>query len=338
MPLILFLLSSISLAAIPTVEGLFRNGNSKTVTGNIALFTSMVLVSEDESLLKKSIAGSLSTEEFKNAGGHYMKFIFFKENERKINVLQVVYDSVSMNDSAISGVYFIPDLMKEMRKDQRASRSLFYSLMMMYGFNNSSGVRSVFKKYSEDFKANSEIMNQEKLKLYNTYRNYLRVLKKNNELKNELISPLRPKGIKEQKRINRLISTSMYKDTGHVSLIRDQNRFLWEVKMKNTRAVFSTEDHRLQWLFLNSPNGHVEVKTGDYFSFGGHDLPRALFIKDEVFKNFYLRILKARYYEKLRKTLPELTNDYMKKFKLRKIDPDDIPLEISLFYYRPVKK
>ena len=333
MYIIFFLLLSDCFSAIPTVEGLFRNGNNQKVAGKIAIISAFVTNLEDKDALNEMISSQKRPEEME---GHYVKMIFSKVNEEKFQILQGIYDSGKMDEKSLIEVHFISHIIKKIKKEPQLSRSLFYSLMLMYAFNDSVGIKKLFKKYSEDFKENKKIMNQDKVRLYNDFRNYLLTLKQNKDLKNELVSPLRPRNEKDRKKVDTLINSSLYKDTGHVKLVRRENRFFWEVNMKKAQALFTNEKYRLHYLQVHSPDGDVEVNAGDYFlSSGNYELPRILLFRDEFFKYTHLRMINMRVYDKLRRNIPEMARKYRKKLAERKEKDSDIK-EVSpvfIFYH-----
>ncbi|MCY4524244.1 MAG: hypothetical protein OXB84_05860, partial [Halobacteriovoraceae bacterium] len=270
----MFLLISNCYSAIPTVEGLFRSGSNKKIAGKIVILSAIVNKFDEEGDLKELNAPGKNLEETE---GQYVKWIFSRVNEQKIQVIQSLYDSNKMNKQSIIETFFIPHITKKVQKEPQVSRALFYSLMLMYAFNDSIGMKKLFQQYSNDFKENKEIMNQDKINLYNKYRNYLITLNKNSDLKDKLVSPLRPKNEKEREKVDKIINSSMYEDTGQVKLTRKNNRFFWEVTLKNAYALFTNEEYRLKHLQLEFPNGDAEVKAGDYSLINGHyALPRIL--------------------------------------------------------------
>ena len=330
---VLLLLLSNCFSAIPTVEGLFRNGNNQKVAGNISILSAFVTNLEDEDALKEMASSKKSPEQRE---GQYVKLIFFRVNEEKFQILQGLYDSAKMDEKSLIEVNFIPHILKKTKKEQKLSRSLFYSLMIMFAFNDSTGIKKLLKKYNNGFKENKEIMNKDKTRLYNDYRNYLLALKKNKDLKNELVSPFRPQDEKEREKADKLLSSSMYKNTGHVKLVRRNNRFFWEVNLRKAHALFTNEKYRLHYLQLHSPDGEVEVNAGDYFlSNGNYELPKILIFKDEFFRYIHFRMINMRVYDRLKRNLPTMARDYKKKLAKRKDKDSDIKevSPVSIFYH-----
>ena len=330
---ILFLFLSNSFSAIPTVEGLFRNGNNQNVVGNISILSAFVTNLEDKDALEDLKLSRKKPEEME---GQYVKWIFSRVNERKFQILQSVHDSGKMDKKSLIEVNFISHILNKTKKEPKLSRYLFYSLMIMFAFNDSTGIKALLKKYNDDFKANKEIMNQDKINLYNNYRNYLLTLNQNKGLKNELVSPLRPQDESEKERVNKLINSSMYKNTGHVKLVRRKDRFFWEVSLRKTNALFTNEQYRLHYLLLDSPDGEVEVNAGDYFlSNGNYELPRVLIIKDEFFRYTHLRMINMRVYNKLRKNLPQMARDYKRELAERKEKESLKEVSPVFIFYHP---
>ena len=300
----------IAFSAIPTVEGLFRNGNNRDIQGKIFVIQAVISSLESERALE-------TLEALKGEGQQlHIKMIFSKRRKGKMGMLQLLYDSSSMKGEHLREVFFAPHILSKMKKDDRPSRLLFYSLILMYSFNDSTGIKALFKRYVGDFRSNDEIMDRNKIALYQRYRNYLLAIKKDKSLKKELISPLRPGDRREREKVRKLITSPMYKDINALKLIRQGNQFYWQVRLGQLNALFSNETHSLKSLTLRTPRGTVQVKAGHYTLLNKrYEWPHILLFRDEFFKFTHLQITKVKVYNTLSKRLFQLAKGHVDTLK-----------------------
>jgi hypothetical protein len=257
-------LSSFSLsAAVPTMEGLFRNGANADVTGDTIAISIAI--------------EKISTEEENSTRPVYAKFIFSNNEKEPVRMIQVIYSNATMDNSAAVDVVVSSDIIDQIRKDSPIERKLIYSMLLMYGLNSSEAMNVVSKRVSPDYQSNKDLVNVEKRELYQRYMNYLRNRDETAQPTDEEESPLKPQDEEEQERVKEILASKFLNQTESVVLSRQKGNFFWEVRLENLIARFTHQDHRLRTLTMNTIDGILQVALGDFVMFNGvHELPKVM--------------------------------------------------------------
>ncbi len=256
------------IAAVPTIEALFRNGNNKELIKKSVSFKFMI---EDISNIEKE-------DRFKTI---YIKSIFKKEDENKAPaLLQLSFSKESLTKESFESLIFFPNFKIAVSSDlNNIDRSFFYSIISMLVLNDSELISKVIKKIDESFKTNEEIMNVEKVELLGEYKKYLIAIKDDKELKKTLDSPLIPIDIDKKKEVNKLMKESIYQTSENISLIRKNKKFFWQIKLPRVTALFDNRKHRLRYFHLTYDTGEINLECDDYILFDGmHELPHKCFL------------------------------------------------------------
>jgi hypothetical protein len=284
-------------AAIPTMEGLFRNGKNKDLAGNFVILKMMV----DEMSL---------TEEFEKKVS-YLKFYFSVAAENRIEFLQVHYPDGEMRKDSATHLYYAHNLLWNLKKEQEDEKILFYSVMAMLGLNDSRPISYYLGKQSGDFKTNKKSMNWEKVNLLKKYKKYLAAKKENPEL--EEVSPLNPEDEETKEKVNEILAGPIYAQSEKVNLIRKENKFFWEVKLPTINALFSNEDHFIRELNIQTVKGPMVALFGEFMALNGyHYLPKEILIKDRSEKSYKVKILSYKVFSDPKKGLKERHKDFKK--------------------------
>ncbi len=305
------LISTSTLAARPTLEGLFRNSNSPELEGNFIVIKMMI-----EEIQNQGVDQVLSTEAQDQKipmQPKFYKFIFSTEEERKTQLLQVEYNSNLMKKAGVKRSLYFKNLTQKIKDDVYTERSLFYSLLMMFGLNKSDGMKNILARYGTHFLDNKSLMNEEKVKLMDSYKKYLTAIKEDKTLKEELESPLKPEDIEEKEKVLNLLKEPMYKENESVSLVKDGRKFFWKMNLEKVKASFTNEEHRLTRFELESAEGNILGNFGDYILFDGrHELPKIIVLKDKNNRQFKVRFLSFKNFINKGKNLLERAIDYKK--------------------------
>ncbi|PIK14284.1 hypothetical protein [Halobacteriovorax sp. JY17] len=273
----LFILTFNTLAAAPSIEGLFRNPNSQDIDGNLVV-------------LKAMIERDATEEEYFKPS--YYKFIFSIEPEDRIKFLQVEYSEGKMSNNDVVSTLFLNNFLPKVKNDELIERSLFYSLLTMYGLNKSEAISSILKRYSQNFISNKESLNKDKVELFNKYKKYLTAVKESEETTEELKSPLESEDEEEKKKIQEIRSSSMYSENQSLRLIKDGRSFFLNLDLNGVTARFTNEEHRLVRMKVIRGTDEVESFFSDYILFNGrHELPKHILIKDQGGINYHVRFL-----------------------------------------------
>jgi hypothetical protein len=263
--ILLWILSLTSvLSAVPTMEGLFRNGSNEVIPGNLVVFDLMVTeqpkIQETEGKAKE----------------HFLKLIFFQQDDKSIDLYQFQYPDSQMSEKKIVRFAKVSNISGKLKREMNIERSVFFAILKMIGLNNSNSISYILKKYNPDFKYNREILNWEKMALYKEYKNYL--LEKDKTLKS---SPLNPLRTEDKERVENLLKSSMFRNTGDVKLIKKDWDFYWLVELDRASALFSNDNHNLKEIRMQFPKGIMEIDFDEYISINGmQPVPSQIMIKD----------------------------------------------------------
>lgn len=301
--IVLFLIASKSFAAVPSVEGLFRNPNSQEIDGNLIV-------------LKAMIEREATEEEYYKPS--FYKFLFSIEDER-VRFLQVEYSEGKMTNDQVVSTLFLNSFIPKVKNDELIERSLFYSLLTMYGLNKSDAIASILKRYSQNFVTNNESLNKEKLDLFDKYKQYLTAKKEQEVDTEELKSPLESEDEEEKKKIQEIKSSNMYSENQSVKLVKEGRNFFLNIDLNGVSAKFTNEEHRLVRIKIQKGTSEIESHFSDYILFNGrHELPKHILIKDQENINYHIRFLGYKIFNN--------TGDNLAKraLKYKKIEEENI--------------
>jgi hypothetical protein len=279
---LLFLLSMTCFALVPSPESLLRNNNN----GYIAEKYSMVAFA----VKALDLNGKVESEGF-------YKFIYENGDSRRVNMLQVEYASSQMDDSQVIEARHFSNLEKNVGGDKNISRKLFYSLMHSLTTNDSSVFSRSLRSIDSSFPLNSEILNQEKLRLLESQKRFLAQSKKDSGFKDKNFSPLSPEGEAEKLKVQELLKQSTYKDTGLVALDKVQDKYFWSVKTNLIHGLFSATDYRLHRFEVKHDEDVYSFENTNYILFDGtHEYPKVIKIVGNNSRVYTLQILKSEHY------------------------------------------
>lgn len=296
--ILVVLMSANVWAAIPTAEGLFRNGSNHDLDGNIALVDIVITEVENKKFMESTpVVNSLLSSEGTEAviernlmGPRYLRFIF-DSNDKGFKLLQLDYSSSTHSDANVTGAYASTSLRGKLNDEGYVERQLFYSILSMYSLNRSDEMADFLKKYCPEFKRNAEIINKEKKELYDRYKKYLAAIGSDSSLVEKLDNPMKPKNEDEQKRVAELLTSKMYLGGEEVGLVKRGDGFQWKVEFKNFLAYFSNHDHRLRSLNFDIPGATVSVNADNYVLYNGvHSLPKTFMLKQRDGRLFRVQI------------------------------------------------
>lgn len=260
--------------AIPTMEGLFRNGANEAIGGNLVVFD----------LLVTEIPKIQEIEE--KPRENFLKLVFFQDEDKSTKLFQFQYPDSQMNDQKISHFAKILNLSGKLKNDTNMERIIFFSILNMIGLNNSSPITYVLKKYNQDFKYNREILNGEKLALYRQYKDYI-----SDKDRGSRESPLNPLRAEDKIKVDELVKSSIYRNTGNVKLIKRDGDFYWFVDLSRSSALFFNNNHLIKEMKILVSKGSIELDFDDYISFNGaHMVPGQIMIKDSNERLYKIKI------------------------------------------------
>lgn len=299
--LIFFTSITNSNAAIPTVEGLFRNINNKDIDGTIAVIS--FKIEEQPSMATEETSSSEASELSKTK---YIKIFLSVENQQRIEYLKIEYNGQGMSNSGVSNVSYYPNILARMKLDKTIERELFISMMNMFALNDSRGISQFLTRYNSDYIPNKSVLNEKKIVLYNKYKSYLKKVNENKDLKDELMSPFKHEDPEKNLEIKQVLKDSMYIKSNNVFLHKVGKKYFWKVNLDTTDALFENNSLKLKQVEFNNGGGTIDLRVGEYILFDGvHELPKIVYFKDLLERIFKVRILKYKLFSKLTKTIQD---------------------------------
>jgi hypothetical protein len=301
--LALIILTNTTFAAIPTDEGLLRNPNNQAISGQQVTLKAEV---------RKQLEGGAGERV-----DHY-KFVFTIDD--KISLLQVNYSNAQMLGSQIQDVKYIYDLEDAIRKDRTPERGMFYGALAMLGTNKAEPIEAFIERTGSSIIKNRALMNEDKMKLIRTYRNYLLTTKG----KGEATSPLNPQDPAEKAKVVEIFKSNTFTRSKNIELIKDGNEFLWKADWKSVVGYFSNEERRLKSIEYSDVVAKVKLDASEYAMLNNaNEFPRSIFLKDSSGETYKMSF----YYQEVKKT-PEkkLTERFeeAKKLMTKPLDQKEI--------------
>jgi hypothetical protein len=295
--------------AVPTIEGLFRNGGNPNWENQVVMFSFMV----EKVILKEELEQPPEEDpekpiEESSENNIYCK-IYISKNEFDYSFLQIKYNNISMKNENITKIKFYPELIKSIDADIELTRKAFYSLMLMFYQNDSMLVSKLLKEFNTDYQNNQELVNQSKWELLTRYRDFLEEKKENPD--QELVSPLvvEENYPEDELTPQEILGQHNYINAGKVKLSKIEKKFYWVFNLENMGGMFSNEGQLLNQFSINYTGKKVIFNFEDYILFDSkHKLPRLLNISLDDNSSFKIRTLsvksfnvKPNYFKKKRK-------------------------------------
>ena len=275
----LIILMNMANAAIPTIEGLFRNPSNPEIDGDMVVL--QLGIEEKEAEIKENLgmfSSPNTSEETALREKGYYKFVIKKnKSSRSYQVIQASYKSSNMYKEDLIEVKFYKNFRRKLKNETLFQRNLFYSLLTMYGLNSSTGMSDILSRYGNNYSRNREMMNKEKVGLMRRYKHYLKKIKEIDEGSNieEIESPFRPKNIELSTKVKKLLNQNMYNDTAAITLTKKAQKFYWQVTLGNIFALFSNTEHKLLFFELKDKEVSHKLYFRNYVLFNGkHQLPK----------------------------------------------------------------
>lgn len=300
--------SATAMAALPTVEGLFRNSSNKEISSEGIRVTYSIEEQQNEVLLQKTESETRDSDlenemlKEKTKPVYVRENILISEDRQTYQSIRYIYNSTEMKKSNMIKFRYSPNYAGKIINEYDINKRLFYSLSSMYLLNDSKIIGTLLTEKGNGYKKNKALLDPDKVKLMERYKEYLIATKEDPDLRNELASPLSPVDLDERGKVLDLMKKNMYQKTEQVSLVRAQNEFRWKVDLGTVQAEFTNEGHRLKKFNLQA-NGQIEVTTGDHILFDGiHELPKVVFFKGSNDRVYKIRFLSLKHFQSYKKT------------------------------------
>ncbi|MCO4793796.1 MAG: hypothetical protein KC493_08795 [Bacteriovoracaceae bacterium] len=338
--LLTFLITIDAFTAVPTAEGLFRNGSNKDLSGNLIVLTFVIEEHVNRKLLDTSKV-SESTEEVEEmiskakVAPRYFKVILGVEDEKRIESILIEYNNPKHSSNSVIDAKYFPNILNKIANDDYLERELFYSVLNVLMLNDSRAISQVLKKHNSNFLNNEQLLNENKLKILNAYKNYLQTVKDDETLKETLENPLKSEDPEKQKEISEYLREPMYTKDNSVKLVRDNAEFFWKVDLEKTQVRFETKKGRMRELIHSNGGSTVKINFGEYILFDGiHELPKYIFVKDLLERVFKVQVTS---YKAFNNTGDNFIKRYKKYSELVSKNKEEITLAPQVEGETPVK-
>lgn len=286
------LLVSFSASAyVPTVESLFRFGGNPEVTANAAVISFAVrkidTETEEDSLLRE-----------KKSEGFYRLFLT-KSTGDALKIAQVHYKDGRFTEAGLDHKVYYPNFTPHTLRPtlDQMEKGLFLSLLHSMIFNNGSQMISYLGGLGVPVKRNSDIINREKIDYLASYKKYLVNISNNRSARKSEVNPLKPEDPAARERVDRIMSESMYVDTGHVKLAKEEGKPAWSVTAGGFESVHAYDSRAVLKYKYKTDAGEFTVIPRDYWmATGTHLFPKSFLVKNFRGENFEIEVIDYKHF------------------------------------------
>lgn len=303
----LLILMTINLqAAIPTMEGLFRNGINPDIVQDLA-----VLVVKMKNIKTAQVEVENDIEKIAVDNSKYYKILYNNTSQGPQDVIIATYKNANLDETELVAVKSYRNEKEMIGSSPVLHKKLTMAILNMFALNSSNGISTVLKELDNEFMTNKEMVNNDKKELLEKYRKFLiakkeydhkiKEMKKNGANINEMekvsapLSPMQPESAEEKTELNQIMSNSLYVPNKMIKLVKDGSDFFWVLQTEKINARFKNDTHMLKVLKINSDTGEYVVLPHEYATYQGeYLLPKKIEIKSEFvqseleIQNYYL--------------------------------------------------
>lgn len=303
---LLVLVTLSSSAAIPTMEGLFRNGINPDIVQDLA-----VLVVKMKNIKVNQVEVENEEEKLALDNSKYYKILYNNTAQGPQDVIVATYKNANLEDSELEAVKSYRNEKEMITSSPLLHKRLTMAILNMFALNSSNGISGVLKELDSEFMTNKEMVNKDKKELLEKYRRFLlakkdydqkiKDMKKNGANINEMekisapLSPMQPESAEEKTELNQIMSNSLYVPNKMIKLVKDGSEFFWVLQTQKISARFKNDTHMLKVLKIASESGEYVVLPHEYATYQGeYLLPKKIEIKSEFvlseleIQNYYL--------------------------------------------------
>ncbi|MCR9203892.1 MAG: hypothetical protein NXH75_04900 [Halobacteriovoraceae bacterium] len=278
--LIISLISLSLKASTPTTEGLFRNANNAEISANL-IMVKLILSSKVSNQLLETPVGNLPEEKITEGATEeeqkfYVKFLLSEDGDNRVQAIQAIYTDPKMTDSSLFDVRYFSNLKNKIKTGDKA-QGLFYATLSSLTLNRSEEMAVFLKVNSKNFKTNEELIDREKMALYEKYKRYLSLVKEDETLKETMDNPMKPNDDEGKELVKAIKKRPFMNKDPNVSLVKDQNGFFWKAENDVLTAIFENKTMRLERLSYGNLSKNIKLSLDDYILFdGSHELPKTI--------------------------------------------------------------
>jgi hypothetical protein len=234
-----------------------------------------------------------------------------KEGEDNFNVIQMVGKKPINKNSELIGRYVKKKFDRFMRykKTPFIERDLFYATLLSLSVNSSTVFTGILANNDPSFKTNSDVVNNEKMRLLKKYKNYLQAVKNDPAIEKYSPSPLKPEGEEEKTKVNKILNSPVYLENTAIKLKKNDRNIVINLDMEYFNFNFANETHQFLDYTYKMDGKVLKMKFQPYVLYNGtHLLPRSI-VYQVAQNGFYLiKFMKLRHFNVTK-------NFYQKKVK-----------------------
>ena len=281
----LLLISWSAIGYVPTVEGLFRHGNNPDVTTNALVLSASITPHNPFAEKTENPVSPL-----------WVKWIYNVTPHGKLKLTQLLYSSAAMNEASLLDKIYVAELSPKSFTAANTEKGLLLALLNSMLINDGSFMIDFLQHHGVSVAANTEILNQEKTALLYRYRAWLAQTKGGRAAGAEE-SPLNPSNPTERERVSRLMNSSMYLDSGKVSLSRYQGEPAWQIRTESFEAFVDDAKREVRQVVLRQSNGEIDITChNDLLINGTHRMPKYLIIKTTLDQHYNVSFISLRHF------------------------------------------
>lgn len=283
---LLFVSYTLSAAAyVPTVEGLFRHGNNPDVTTNALVLAASVTPHNPYAEKAEAPSNPL-----------WVKWVYNVTPHGKLKLTQLIFSAPSMTDATLLDKTYIAELSPQSFPGAHTEKGFLLALLNSILINDGSFMIDFLQHHGVSVSANTEILNQDKIALLTRYRSWL-AQTKGGRAAGADESPLAPSGAADRERVARLMSSSMYLDSGKVALSRHQGEPAWHIRTENFEAYVDDSRREVRQVILRQSNGEIDITCHEPTLLNGsHRVPKRLIIKNTLDQHYVVNLLSLRHF------------------------------------------
>lgn len=318
--LVLFILTLDLFAAIPTTEGLFRNNNNSDVSANLIMVIMQVEKDFNQEALEKPeseapVDAEVVIKEPDAVKVKYnVKYLLSVNEAKNVEVIQVIYKPGELSDINILSVKYFGNLRTEVM-NLDSSKALYFSVLSSLTLNRSEEISSLLKKESQTYKTNTELIDSEKKALYQKYKQYLKLVKEDESLKETMENPMLPTDPEVRKTVKAIKERPFLNRDSNVSLEKKDSQFMWKISHDIMEAVFDAKTQRLETLKWGKGQKDLKYSFDEYILFNGtNELPKSIVIDTPEY-TYSIRTTSQRQLSLGNKNMRKRYSEYADKLK-----------------------
>lgn len=300
--LLFFLVSQTSMAYIPSLDALLRNGSNPEV-GRNTIAANFVITEID------AVTNRPQVDETGLMNKYAVKYVIFNDKEKYPRITQVNYKGgIAAKENLVNFFekYFY-SLKKLFSHDENKDAEFFYATLAMLLNNKSNLLLESIDKLGEEVQRNRDLVNKDKLTLLRNYKFYLDKLKEGTN--ESLENPLRPKNEEERMKVQKLSKQGFLNRDERVKRVKLGEQFYWIVETEKYYLRFDY-NHRIREMRVNYGASKLEFVFGKFVSFRSNlEFPEFIWLTDSQNKKYEIRATSL-------KMFPDNRDQHRKRHKM----------------------